>query len=141
MKFSKINYQELNGKQKENYNYHKIASALAEYGFNLMRLSDDWQGADALACHIDGNTFLKIQIKGRWGLYKKYIGKDIYIAFIEKSTLYCYPHDELLEYPQAKSYLSTKSWLKKGDYHSGNIPKKLRSFFEQYSLITKPLIS
>ena len=133
MTFSKISYKKLTPKQQENYNYHKIASTLAEYGFNLMRLSDDWQGADALACHVDGNTFLKIQIKGRFGLFQKYIGKDVYIAFIEKSTLYCYPHDELLEYLQAKSYLSTKSWLEKGEYHFPKLTEELKTFLEPFT--------
>jgi hypothetical protein len=135
MKFSKIHYKELTPKQQENYNYHKIASSLSEYGFNLMRLSDDWQGADALACHIDGNTFLKIQIKGRCGLFQKYINKDIYIAFIEKSTLYCYPHDELLKYLEAesKSYLLTQSWSKKGEYHFPKLTEELKTFLEPFT--------
>ena len=42
---TKIEYSKLNAKQKENYNFHKVSSALADYGYNSMRLSDDWQGA------------------------------------------------------------------------------------------------
>jgi hypothetical protein len=34
---------------------------LADYGFLTMRLSDDWQGADFIAQHIDG-AFLKVQL-------------------------------------------------------------------------------
>ncbi|MFN7309860.1 MAG: hypothetical protein ACK5T0_00675 [Vampirovibrionales bacterium] len=135
MRFSKISYKKLTSKQQENYNYHKIASALAEYGFNLMRLSDDWQGADALACHVDGNTFLKIQIKGRWGLFQKYIGKDVYIAFMDQSTLYCYPHDELLKYleSKSKSYLLSKDWLENGKYTSERVTKELKTFLEPFT--------
>jgi hypothetical protein len=55
----KIAYTELNSRQKENYNFQKVAAHLADYGFNSLRLSDDWQGADFIACHIDGNMFLR----------------------------------------------------------------------------------
>ncbi|SVD57416.1 uncharacterized protein METZ01_LOCUS410270, partial [marine metagenome] len=50
-KFEKINYRKLNARQKENYNYQKISSILAEYGFSTIRLSDDWQSADFIAQH------------------------------------------------------------------------------------------
>ena len=49
MDFNKISYVKLNAKQKENYNYHKVAATLADYGYNSMRLNDDWQGADFIA--------------------------------------------------------------------------------------------
>ena len=85
MKFNKVNYNELNAKQKENYNFHKVAAALAEYGYNSMRLNDDWQGADFIA--VKGDEMLKIQLKGRFTVDKKYIGKDIYISFIEDNKI------------------------------------------------------
>ena len=54
-----IDPNKLNGKQKEIYNFQKSASLLADYGFNCIKLSDDWQGADFLAHHFDGKTTLK----------------------------------------------------------------------------------
>ena len=81
----KIKYTELNSKQKENYNFHKVASALADYGFNSLRLNDDWQGADFIA--INGDSMMKIQLKGRFTVDKKYINKEIYIAFIENDII------------------------------------------------------
>ena len=48
----KVDYKTLNARQKENYNFHKVASALAECGYNSMRLNDDWQGADFIAKQI-----------------------------------------------------------------------------------------
>jgi len=41
MKFEKIDYYKLNARQKENYNFHKVASALAYYGYDSMRLNND----------------------------------------------------------------------------------------------------
>ena len=96
--FERISYEkDLNARQKENFNFQKVASTLADYGFNCIRLSDDWQGADSLACHIDGKTFLKVQLKGRLTFQKKYKGKDIYIAFNEGGKCYIYPHDKVLQ--------------------------------------------
>jgi len=76
--FQAIKYSELNSRQKENFNFQKVSSKLADYGFNCMWLNDDWQGADFIACHIDGNTFLKIQLKGRLTIDKKYSKKNIF---------------------------------------------------------------
>tara|TARA_B110000003_G_scaffold63498_1_gene64012 strand:- start:439 stop:636 length:198 start_codon:yes stop_codon:yes gene_type:complete len=60
----KINYNDLNSKQKENYNYHKVAAALADYGYDSMRLNNDWQGADFIAVKVD--EMIKVQLKGRF---------------------------------------------------------------------------
>lgn len=94
--FEKIAYKGLNSRQKENYNFQKVAGLLADYGFNCLRLSDDWQGADFIACHIDGETVLKVQLKGRLTIDKKYLGKSIYIAFLHRDECYIYPHDDFL---------------------------------------------
>ena len=48
----KISYSELNAKQKENFNFHKIEAAISDYGFNSFRLNDDWQGANFIAINI-----------------------------------------------------------------------------------------
>lgn len=55
---TKLSYKDLNSKEKENYNYHKVAAALAEYGYDSMRLNNDWQGADFIA--VRGNIFRRI---------------------------------------------------------------------------------
>lgn len=95
--FERVAYGNLNSRQQENYNFQKVAGRLADYGFNCLRLSDDWQGADFIACHIDGETFLKVQLKGRLTIDKKYIGKGIYIAFLCRDDCFVYPHDEFLD--------------------------------------------
>ncbi len=76
-----IRYTELNARQQENYNFQKVSAVLADYGFATLRLTDDWQGADFIAQHIDGETFLKVQLKGRLTFNKKYLGKGLYVAF------------------------------------------------------------
>ena len=75
--FQRINPDELNGRQKEIYNFQKSAALLADYGFNCIKLSDDWQGTDFLAHHFDGKTTLKVQLKARLTVDRKYIGQDL----------------------------------------------------------------
>lgn len=79
-------YQHLNSRQKENYNFHKVAAVLADYGYNSLRLTDDFEGADFIALHKDGEQFLKVQLKGRLTFAKKYLNKGIYIAFPSKGA-------------------------------------------------------
>jgi hypothetical protein len=62
MELTRINYPDLNPKQQESYNYHKVSARLADYGYSGILLADDYQGADFLAMHIDG-TILKVQLK------------------------------------------------------------------------------
>ncbi len=95
IEFIKVDYNELNPKQQESYNYQKVSGLLAEYGYITYRMHDDYHGADFHAVNINGHI-LKIQLKGRFTIEKKYLGKDIYIAFSnDRIKWYLYPHDIL----------------------------------------------
>lgn len=109
--FQKITYDELNARQKENYNFHKIAGRLAEFGFNCLRLLDDWQGADFLAVHINGDDFLKVQVKSRMTVDKKYCGKNVHIAFLRGADCFVYPHDAVLQLIIAGGFMKESSPL------------------------------
>lgn len=133
--FQRISYQQLKPRQKENYNFQKVAAHLADFGFNCLRLSDDWQGADFLACHIDGDTFLKVQLKGRLTLQRKYNAKNIYVAFCHEGTWYLYPHDAMQDELLAAGMMSgSKSWDLEGGYSWGILSPKLLSLLEKYMI-------
>jgi hypothetical protein len=123
----KIKYTELNSKQKENYNFHKVASALADYGFNSLRLNDDWQGADFIA--INGDAMMKIQLKGRFTVDKKYINKEIYIAFIENDVVKLYRHDDAVAV-LSDNIKNSSSWSEFGGYSWGKTPKVYNSIIK-----------
>lgn len=135
IQLTKIKYARLNARQKENYNFLKLSAVLADYGYMTMRLSDDWQGADFIAQHIDGGTFLKVQLKSRLTFEKKYGRKDLYIAFGHKGDWYLFPHDEVLERVLAKTSVgSTRSWTKQGAYSFPTLSKRLLALLESYKI-------
>jgi len=131
----KITYEELNARQKENYNFHKISAVLADYGFTTQRLSDDWKGADFIAQHLDGENILKVQLKSRLYFGKKYRNKNLYIAFREADQWYLYPHDELFRKVQARSkFTLSKAWKKdNGEYHYPAVPANVRPLLKRYA--------
>jgi frataxin-like iron-binding protein CyaY len=132
-RFKEVRYDILNAPQKELFNFQKCAATLADFGFNCIKLTDDWQGADFLAYHADGTTTLKVQLKSRPAIQKKYCGKDIWIAFPHKGYWYLIEHDRLVEKVGAHTnWLEGQSWKKAdGGYSSGSInPSLLESLQE-----------
>lgn len=133
--FESIEYCNLNSRQQENYNFQKVSAELADYGFNCLRLTDDWQGADFIACHIDGERFLKIQLKGRLTVDMKYHGKEIYIAFFDGEDCYVYPHDEVLERILALGKMKgTTSWEEGRSYAWPGLPKWAISLMKEFKV-------
>src|SRR5208283_5695741 len=135
IKFQKIKYASLNSRQKEQYNFQKVSAVLADYGFRTIALGDDWRGADFIAHHIDGETFLKVQLKGRLSFDKKYIGKDIWICFLDGVRAYLYPHDECLKQILRETNVGkTESWTQAGIYNWPNLSLELRKTLTAYEL-------
>ena len=136
IKLARISYSALNSRQQENFNYQKISAVLADYGFVTMRLSDDWQGADFIALNIDGETFLKVQLKGRLTFEKKYLGKGIYIAFQNGGVWYIFPHDELLKKVLLETKIGkTESWTVRGGYSFPRLSIKLKALLNSYRVV------
>jgi len=123
MKLIRIDYDKLNPRQQEAYNFQRVSAVLADFGFCTIRLSDDWSGADFIAQHIDG-TFLKVQLKGRLTFAKKYEGKDLWLCFPSDGGWYLYPHDVMLaKVKEKKTTLEfSKAWSVDGGY---NVPPPL----------------
>jgi len=134
-KFVKTPYPALHSRQQEAYNFQKVSALLADYGFVTIRLSSDWNGADFIAQHFDGATFLKVQLKGRLSFYKKYVGQDLYICFREIDNWYLYPHDELLDQLLGEGFFNgTKSWDVEGGFSVPRLSKRFNLLLEPYRL-------
>ncbi len=135
MKYSKIDYENLNAKQKEAYNFQKVSAVLSEFGFITVPMANDWNGADFLAIHNEGDV-LKVQLKGRMTFDKKYLNKDLHICFREGNDWYLYPHDKLFELVKSESTIAeSQSWLKDGSYHYPKLSEKHKSFLKDYKLV------
>lgn len=137
--FQRINYDELNPKEKEDFNFAKISSKLADYGYRTIRDFNDWGGADfyCIGRGCDLGDALKVQQKGRLTFDKKYLGKKLYIAFEYKptNTLYIYPHDELLqELVRQTNIENTSSWTQNGKYSFNKISEPILRLLDKYKL-------
>ena len=137
-RFKRIAYKALNSRQKENFNFQKVSAVLADYGFATLRLSDDWQGADFIANHVSGEYFLKVQLKGRFTVDKKYGKKDIWICFNDRETdiWYLVPHDTALSWALSNLNIgTTKSWIGPRRYSWPTLSRRILSWLSDYALI------
>jgi|GEM_PF-573716 len=133
MKFERIDYQSLSAKQQEIFNFQKIAGVLADYGFNCIKLADDWLGADFLAYHKDGVETLKVQLKSRLTIDKKYQHKGLHIAFPLDGGWCLIDHDELVNIiGKATGWLETPSWNMNEQYHSAKPSQKLIAALQDF---------
>jgi frataxin-like iron-binding protein CyaY len=124
--FEQIRYDALNARQKELFNFQKLAATLADYGFNCIKLADDWQGADFLAYHVKGTITLKVQLKSRITIQKKFSGKDIWMAFPYKGYWYVIKHDRLVtKAAEHTDWLQSDSWQTKNGFSSRSINPEL----------------
>ncbi|MFL6314105.1 MAG: hypothetical protein ACJ71W_18555 [Terriglobales bacterium] len=130
--FEHIPYETLNARQKEIFNFQKLSATLADYGFNCIKLADDWGGADFIAFHVITTRTLKVQLKSRITIGKKYTGKEIWIAFPHNGFWYLIEHDQLVQkIGDSTEWLRTASWLTGNEYSSVSInPQLLNSLAE-----------
>jgi hypothetical protein len=134
--FQRVEYNDLNSRQREIYNFQKVSGLLADFGFATYRLIDDWEGADFLAVPFNGSEILRVQLKGRLTFDKKYEGKDLWVCFRHAGSVYLYPHDIVLsEMLNTTNIGNTASWLKPdGCYHFPHLSKFLEEQLKPYCL-------
>lgn len=135
-RFSRVNYAELKARQQENFNFQKVSAMLADYGYMTLRVSSDWQSADFIAQHIDGVTFLKVQLKGRFTIDKKYLHKDLHICFPDRGIWYLCPHDMLVaETLRVTNVENTVAWTpENGNYHAAKAPEEITPFLKEFAV-------
>lgn len=121
-RFKEVSYSTLNARQRELFNFQKIAATFADRGFNCIKLADDWQGADFLAYNVHDSITLKVQLKARLTIDQKYMGKDIWMAFPHRGSWYLIEHDLLVKkVGMHTKWLDSYSWKNKNGYSSISI--------------------
>lgn len=135
-KFRRIKYKNLNSRQKEIFNFQKVSGLLAEYGYAALRLTDDWNGADFLAVHVDGNTMLRVQLKSRLTFSKRYKNQNLWVCFRYQDLVYMYPHDSVLKEALVLTNIeNTKSWKRvRGTYSFPSPPSSMERVLAEYCL-------
>jgi hypothetical protein len=108
---------------KEVISRNIVISLALEQGFNAFLPVYDG-GMDFILYHEEKNIVRKVQLKGRWMIDKKYIGRDIWIAFPIKYDWYLMPHDKMLEFAEAAGTTKTSSWIGGGAYSQPAPSKK-----------------
>ena len=138
-KWKRIEYGSLrnNNRHQESYLFQHAAAALARCGFSAVKLTTDWNGADCVAQHFQRpQKLLQIQLKSRFTIDTKYIGKRLHICFPDAKhrEWWLLPHDTLVALCEKQGYLKTDSWRSKGCWHSANPSTGLRDALAQWKL-------
>jgi hypothetical protein len=96
----------------------------------------EWdEGIDFIVYREKDDLLLKLQLKSRWSIDRKYVGRNIGLLFRDKNIWYLCPHDDMVEYAhQNTSFLSSESWIARGIYHVPNVSLTARQHFETYGL-------
>lgn len=139
MDLSPISYEALSSRQQEAYNYAKLASILADYGYTCVRLHDDYESGDLLALK-PGHTYA-IQLKGRFTIDKKYINKGLYMAWpaADRQGFYVVRHASLVQIAQAHTnIMNTRSWAEQGLYSIKTLSADLRAHLTPHLLPPTP---
>lgn len=132
MKNTQITPASLSPKQREAFNYQKISAILADYGYLTIRLADDWCGADFIAQHIDG-SYLKVQLKSRLTVEKKYENKDLWICFPSKDNWFIFPHDTIVKILRTKKMRPiSKTYDSGGKYCWSSLSNELTNLLKEY---------
>jgi hypothetical protein len=118
-----------NGQVIEVINRQRLIALAMERGYNaFLPVYDD--GIDFILCREDGKggsaDLMKVQLKSRWTIHKKYFGRDIWIAFPDGDDWYLAPHDELVELADQAGFTASASWKEGGAYHRAPMSKQLK---------------
>jgi hypothetical protein len=100
---------------REVINRNTVISLALEQGFNAFLPVYDG-GIDFILYRESGLEVRKVQLKARWTIDRKYIKRDIWIAFPVAGDWYLMPHDEMLRDADLEGVTKTIAWIKDGLY-------------------------
>lgn len=100
---------------REVINRNALVTLALEHGFNAFLPVYDG-GVDFILYRESDGMVRKVQLKGRWYIDQKYIGRDLWIAFHVAGDWYLAPHDELVGMGERFGFTTTASWTTGGAY-------------------------
>jgi hypothetical protein len=99
---------------REVINRNTVISLALEQGFNAFLPVYDG-GVDFILYRESDRELRKVQLKSRWTIDKKYMNREIWVAFPIADDWYLMPHDEMYKAGEADGITRTDSW-KNGTY-------------------------
>lgn len=116
----------------EAINRNVVVSLALQQDFNAFLPVYDG-GVDFILYHEADNLVRKVQLKGRWTIDKKYINRDIWMAFPIGGSWYLMPHDEMLTFAGLHTKaLESTSWIGGGAYSWPKPSKAMITHCAQY---------
>lgn len=112
-------------------NRNALVSLALEKGYNAFLPVFDGGVDFILYREADGHV-LKVQLKGRWYIDKKYVGRDIWIAFSDAGKWYIAPHDSMIAQGEAAGFTATRSWTEGGAYSCPGLSKQMLEAMSPY---------
>src|ERR1039458_3467775 len=100
---------------REVVNRNTVVSLALEQGFNAFLPVYDG-GVDFILYRERDGEIRKVQLKSRWTIDRKYIGRDIWVAFPIDADWYLMPHDKMFAAGEADGVTRTPSWIDNGAY-------------------------
>ena len=94
-------------------NRKTVVGLALQKGFNAFLPVYDG-GGDLILYRESDRELRKVQFESRWTIDKKYIGRDIWIAFPMAGDWFLMPHDEMAATADAAT--QTSSWIESGLY-------------------------
>ena len=100
---------------REVVNRNTVVSLALEQGFNAFLPVYDG-GVDFILYRESDGEMRKVQLKSRWTIDRKYIDRDIWVAFPIAGDWYLVPHEKMLTAGEADGVTQTASWIENGAY-------------------------
>jgi hypothetical protein len=117
---------------REVINRNTVVSLALKQGFNAFLPVYDGGVVDFILYRERDNQLCKVQLKGRWMINRKNIGRDIWMAFPIAGEWYLMPHDEMLASAKADGVTRTASWAECGEYSRARASEKLAAECARY---------
>ena len=124
----------LSAKAIELINTHEFTAELMAREWSVYLPVYDY-GIDLLATQNDVQSLIRIQLKSRWSIHRKYVDRPIEIAFKDSGTWFLAPHAEMVRAGEAEGYCAQSSWTgEKGLWNVATMSRSLRERMMPFTL-------
>ena len=125
---------------REVINRNALVSLALEAGYNAYLPVYDG-GVDFILYREADGDLRKVQLKGRWYIDQKYVGRDIWIAFHDAGAWYLAPHDELVTLGDQAGFTATRSWLQGRAYSCPKLSRTMIDLLANYRMFEPPAVA